>query len=334
MIKMRSRFLSYVNGKSILHKLDPRTKIITLMILSIIIFHTHLLLSLLSIFIIFIAATLVSRVPFRRLLASLRPMMFFIVLVFLLHFLFMSAPVFEDVHVTIEIAGDQLQAMGDAGRESEAGAGRIYNTADYITVEVEPVKPFKNSDFSITPSFYSFITGLGVAMRFILLLLFASLMSATTKQSAIIQGIERLIRPIPLKWAGMTSYDLALMVLLTIRFIPLLASTGAQIKDSANSRAFQMKKHPFKAIQITAVGMVNSIVSFADDVSMAMQNRGYTGVGRTSMNELKFKRRDVLFFCGFIFTMITIIIAVGYLYLTLIIGLLATTAPVPPILII
>jgi len=318
MIKMRSRFLAYVDGKSILHKLDPRTKIITLMLLSIIIFHTHLLLSLLSIFILFVAATLVSRVSFRSLFASLRPMMFFIVLVFLLHFLFMSAPVFEDVHVTIELAGGQLQSMGVAPEVSH-----------YIVVEPRPLKPWGNADFSITPSFYSFITGLGVAMRFILLLLFASLMSATTKQSAIIQGIERLIRPLPLKWANMTSYDLALMVLLTIRFIPLLASTGAQIRDSANARAFQMKKHPFKAIQIIAVGMVNSIVTFADDVSMAMQNRGYTGVGRTSMNELKFKRRDVLFFCGFIFTMAAIIVAIGYLYLTLATGFLAATAPVP-----
>ena len=297
---MRNSFLAYVDGKSFLHKLDPRTKIITLMLLSIIIFNTYHFMSLLSIFVLFFAAALASRVPLKKLFASLRPMLFFIVLVFLLHFLFTATPVFEDLYVTIEIVGEQLH----------------YGDGAYAGFEPRPIQPFPNVSFSIAPSFYSFVTGIGVAMRFVLLILFASLMSATTKQSSIIQGIERLVRPLPLKWVGMTSHDLALMVFLTIRFIPLLASTGAQIKDSARSRAFEIKKHPFRGIQIIAVGMVNSVVSFADDVSMAMQNRGYTGVGRTSMNEMKFKKRDAVFFGSFIFIMLAIIVTVGFLYLT------------------
>lgn len=313
---MRSQFLAYVDGKSFLHKLDPRTKIIALMLLSILIFNTYHFLSLLSLFILFIAAALISRAPLRKLFASLRPMMFFIVLVFLLHFLFMPAPVFEDVQLTVEIVSDRFHEDG---------------RVRYFQVEPKPLKPFESVDFSITPSFYSFITGIGVAMRFILLLLFAALMSATTKQSAIVQGIERLVRPLPLKWANMTSHDLALMVFLTIRFIPLLTSTGAQIMDSAHSRAFQMKKHPFRAIQIISVGLVNSVVSFADDVSMAMQNRGYTGTGRTSMNELKFKKRDILFFCCFVFIIATIIVMVGYLYLMAMSGFAPPPVPAAPV---
>ncbi|MCL2863898.1 MAG: energy-coupling factor transporter transmembrane protein EcfT, partial [Methanimicrococcus sp.] len=109
---------------------------------------------------------------------------------------------------------------------------------------------------------------------------------------------------------------------------PLLASTGSQITDSARSRAFRMRKHPIKSIQIISVGLVNSIVSFADDVSMAMQNRGYTGVGWTSMNELKFKKRDALFFCVFIFIIGAIVAAVGHQYAMMASGFAAMASSV------
>ena len=164
---------------------------------------------------------------------------------------------------------------------------------------------------SIYPSMYSFVTGLGVALKFTLLILFASLMAATTKQSALIHGIEKMVHPIPLKWADMTSHDLALMIFLTIRFIPLLISTSSQIRDSTRSRAFNPSKNPFKTIRIMAIGLVNSIIDFADDVSKAMQARGYTGIGRTSMNELKFRINDAVFFIVFILLMGSIIITVG-----------------------
>jgi energy-coupling factor transporter transmembrane protein EcfT len=80
---------------------------------------------------------------------------------------------------------------------------------------------------------------------------------------------------------------------------------------SAASYAFR----PARLIVSTA--MVNSIINFADDVSRAMLNRGYTGVGRTSMNELKFRKRDGLFFCSFAVVMFSIIMIVGWIQFTL-----------------
>ena len=404
-MKMSNPFLAYIDGKSFLHKLDPRTKIITLMILSIIIFNTYRIWSLLSIFMLFLVVAVVARISIKKMFISVKPMMIFIVIVFLLHFIFAPAPVFSDAAFTAHAMNRQLNTFSDtfdveywnggqyeiyyyqtapgvtmptilslrkiSNRAEEVGFQLILmnNSADeyYLEkVDVVPVEflykfglPSNYYDFyvdseedeediddeedyndgiyltaapktpplmmqptmyninvfgrnlSIYPSIFSFLTGLGISLRFMLLILFASLMAATTKQSALIQGIEKLVRPIPLKWANLTSHDLALMILLTIRFIPLLISTAERIRDSSRSRSFVPSKNPFKAIKITATGLVNSIIVFADDVSKAMQNRSYTGINRIYTNELKFGKRDALFFCSFLLAIGFIIITVG-----------------------
>jgi energy-coupling factor transporter transmembrane protein EcfT len=435
---MYKQFLTYVNGTSFLHKLDPRTKIITLMILSIIIFNTGRMWSLLSILLLFVIITAAARVPIKKLVLSVRPMLPFILIVFLLHFIFAPAPVFSDVTLSVNLMDNRMNnfdqqflvtgefdSVGQVYRlqyfegfsvlsyagsypgfqgadeidylifikpppviYSEAGETNVYFAIGHFRIESIPIdqipeerlrvysaetnlnifypaaivsittesvvtdsavtasvatasagaapgdihsiqrahldyhagyriKVSPETGFSIYPSLYSFMTGLGVALKFILLIMFASLMAATTKRSALIQGIERMVRPIPLKWANITSHDLALMIFLTIRFIPLLTTTASQIKVSAASRAFRPAKHPLRTIKIVSTAMVNSIINFADDVSRAMLNRGYTGVGRTSMNELKFRKRDGFFFCSFAVAMFSIIMIVGWIQFTL-----------------
>lgn len=409
---MYKQFLSYIEGNSFLHKLDPRTKIITLMILSIIIFNVGRIWSLLSIFLLFIAVALIARVSLKKLVLSVKPMLFFIGIVFLLHFIFAPAPVFSDVSLSVKMMDNQLNQFderffvmaekdpvtndvyylryydittGPAPNQPPAEFRELAGSTQLVLIEPPPDDEFSHegdwrdkdahfvvgqmtirkvpydqipeeklhtfsvaveefetiqleegrrihldephiyqisvspdASFSVYPSTYSLMTGFGVALKFILLILFASLLAATTKQSALVNGLERLVRPIPLKWAKMTSHDLALMVFLMIRFIPLLLSTSSQIRVSLKSRAFEPIKHPFRMIHIISTGLIHSIIDFADDVSRAMINRGYTGVGRTTMNDLKFKKKDGVFFVSFLFVMFAIIMVVGWLQLTIV----------------
>ena len=107
------------------------------------------------------------------------------------------------------------------------------------------------------------------------------------------------------------------MVLLTIRFIPLLISVASQLQFSLKARAFNSLKNPFQTVQILSTGLVQSVIRSADNASKAMQNRGYTGIGKTSMNELKFKRKDGIFFVSFFLTLSLIILSVGWIQLSL-----------------
>ena len=304
---MYKQFLPYVDGNSFLHKLDPRTKIITLVILGITIFNTVSIISLLSLIVLFFTTAFIAHIPLKKLFLSLRPMMFFIGVVFLFNFLSVPERIPADVYMTIELVRMNYLTAS--------------NPETIVLVKPYIINLLPGVSSSISPSSYSFMKGIGLAMQFALLILFASLMSATTKQSAIIQGIERLLRPIPLKWTKLTSHDLALMMFLTIRFIPMLISLSSQIKDSASSRAFEVKKHPLKGIRMISLGLINSIISFSNDVSMAMISRGYTGYERTFLNELKFKIDDAVFFVSFFFVLFGIVIFIGIWYGIIIFGL-------------
>ena len=304
---MYKQFLTYVDGNSFLHKLDPRTKVITLVILGVTIFTTPFIISLPSLFVLFFAAALIAHVPLKKLFLSLRPMLVFIGIVFLFHFLMGPDRLPADIFMTIELIRINFLAANDPGH--------------IILVKPYIIHLLPGIYFSISPSVSSFLAGIGFAMKFALLILFTSLMSATTKHSAIIQGIEWFLRPIPLKRTGLTSHDLALMMFLTIHFIPMLISLSSQIMDSSSSRAFEIKKHPLKGIRIISLGLINSVMSFSDDVSMAMISRGYTGYGRTFLNELKFKADDVVFFVSFFFVLFGVVVFIGVLYWIIILGL-------------
>lgn len=394
---MHKQFLPYIDGKSFLHQLDPRTKIVTLMILSLVIFNVHRIWSLFSLLVLFFFVAFIARLSLKKLLFSIKPMFFFILIVFLLHFLFAPVPVFSDVSLSVDMMDHQLKNRNQNviifdDEHTDFYVLRYYSAApapdtitfydlschrkmpaesefyiglyaftlekprepnyprfkklsieelseenfqdfsiksdDFGTKIFEDGSPlknplvykisfFKNQYIFINLSVFSFITGIGVALKFILLILFASLLTATTKQSALVQGIEKMIRPLPLRRINMTSHDLAFMVLLTIRFIPLLISVASQLQFSLKARAFNSLKNPFQTVQILSTGLVQSVIRSADNASKAMQNRGYTGIGKTSMNELKFKRKDGIFFVSFFLTLSLIILSVGWIQLSL-----------------
>jgi len=86
----------YVSGNSIIHRLDPRIKILSVLVLSIFILRANVNAGLiLSAFLI--AVILVSHLTFRRIIGSLRPFMFFFVLLFVLHLLFTEGKPFLQI---------------------------------------------------------------------------------------------------------------------------------------------------------------------------------------------------------------------------------------------
>jgi len=77
----------YVSGNSIIHRLDPRIKLLSVIVLSILILKADINAGLLlSVFMI--AVIFMSRLTFQRVISSLRPFMIFFILLFLLHVLF------------------------------------------------------------------------------------------------------------------------------------------------------------------------------------------------------------------------------------------------------
>lgn len=242
---MNELIFSYLPGNSILHRLDPRTKLISVMLLSIVVLRSYTFQALSLLFCIFLLMSLIARLGLRHHFNSLRPMLLFFIFIF------------------------AVQAMSSEG-ESILSIGPLSITSEGIW------------------------KGGLVTSRFILLVLFASLLLSTTRPAILTLGIEKMLRPLPLSIIGISSYDLAIMMSISMRFIPLIHGNLSQILQAQISRGMDINRHPLKGVSSMAVPMMHSTMRMAEDLAIAMESRCYQGIHRTSMFELKIHKMDCL----------------------------------------
>jgi len=240
---MQEPVFSYVPGVSLLHRLDPRTKIAAVMLLGVLTFRIESFAGIVTLFAFFFALALLSGLPMKVLFRAVRPMMLFIFFIFLMQLFFTD--------------------------------GRAI--ASYWVLQ---------------PSLEGLQKGLKLAARFILLLLFAALLTASTDPSAITCGIERMLRPLPLRWLGVSSFELATMMNISIAFLPLLFERVERTKAAQAARGMDLVKNPLRSIPALAIPLLRGVIRDAEELALAMESRGYQGSRRTSIYELSMQRND------------------------------------------
>ncbi len=248
---MDELILSYVPGTSPLHKLDPRTKLVALMVTSILVLRITTFPELGLFAASFILIAYISGVGTGVFVRSIRPMLVFFVFIFLMH-LFLTE--------------------GDPSPIFQIGV--------------------------IRPTFEGLVAGTLITARFVLLILFASLLTATTRSTMITNGIERLLRPLPLKRFGISSFDIATMMSLSIRFVPVLLDNARQIRYAQIARGLDTRHNMFRTVSTTITPMIRESISTADELAIAMESRCYQGDFRTSLFELRMRAADWGVLCG------------------------------------
>jgi energy-coupling factor transport system permease protein len=143
-------------------------------------------------------------------------------------------------------------------------------------------------------TYEGFLLGSILALRFIFLIIFAALITATTSPSGITSGIERLLRPLPLKYLGVSSHDIAMMMSLSLYFVPMLFDSFKDLRDAQFSRGLDVRKEPVKAIMSLTVPLVRMSLRSVDGVALAMESRCYNGNSRSSMYVLEFGVQDYI----------------------------------------
>jgi energy-coupling factor transport system permease protein len=123
-------------------------------------------------------------------------------------------------------------------------------------------------------------------------LLFAALLTASTDPSAITCGIERMLRPLPLRWLGISSFELATMMNLSIAFLPLLFERVERTKAAQAARGMDFVKNPFHSVPALAIPLLRGVIRDAEELALAMESRGYQGSRRTSIHELSMQKSD------------------------------------------
>lgn len=241
----------YVPGESLIHRLDPRTKITIIFCFVIIVFFANSFWSYAVLTIFALASMLTTRIPVRFIIKGLTPVWFLIIFTFILHlFVTKEGTVLFEMYFLKIYSGGVLQ-------------------------------------------------GLAIAMRFFLLILVTSMLTLTTTPIEITDAIEDMLHP--LKKVKFPVHELALMMSISLRFIPTLMQETEKISKAQASRGVDFKTGPIKeraqAIVPLLVPLFVGAFKRAEELAMAMEARGYHGgEGRTKLRELKIQKRDIFIY--------------------------------------
>lgn len=253
----------YVPTNSVMHKMDPRAKLLFIFIFVCVVFLANNFLTYAVLGMFTIGMIVLSNIPFRFLMGGLKPIFLIIIFTFLVHILFTKE-------------GVVLYKLGWL---------EIYKGG--------------------------LIQGVYISLRFTLLILVTSLLTLTTTPISITDGIEELLNPLK-KWK-VPVHELALMMSISLRFIPTLMEETDKIMKAQMARGVDFSSGPIKermkAIVPLLIPLFVSAFKRAEDLATAMEARGYKGgEGRTKYRQLSWSTADSLL-------MVAVVILTGVLVL-------------------
>ena len=256
----------YYPVDSFVHSLDPRTKIVATILIIAFTFvcktFAGLLISALFVFLV----AFIGKIPFNKLLSSLKAIYFILIFTFLLNMLFIKQ-------------GNEIFSFGI---------------------------------ISITTG--GIIRAAYMAFRLMQLIVTAGLLTLTTSPIQLTDGLEKLFSP--LKIIGFPAHEIAMMMSIALRFIPILTEETDKIIKAQKARGSDFETGGLikrgKAIIPILVPLFVSAFRRADELAMAMEARCYNGgVSRTRLRESRPGVYDV--YAVIIFALfMSLSIAIGY----------------------
>ncbi|MGL4345561.1 MAG: energy-coupling factor transporter transmembrane component T family protein [Cellulosilyticaceae bacterium] len=252
----------YYPADSIVHGLDPRTKILMTFIYIISIFMISSLMGYLFLFVCLFTVIKLTKVPFKFMVKGLKSILFILLFTAVLNVFFTT--------------GEHILA-----------------TWGIFTISLEGI-----------------ILAIEMAVRLVLLIIGTSLLTLTTTPIQLTDGIESLLKPF--EKIGLPAHEIAMMMSISLRFIPILLEETDKIMKAQTARGADFESGRLieraKAMIPIMVPLFISAFRRADELAMAMEARCYRGgVGRTRMNKLAYSTKDYYgFVIGIIYFVITI----------------------------
>ena len=238
----------YYPADSVLHKLDPRTKLIgtVAFIVSLFLFKNWPGYAAAT---AFLAAVIVlSRVPFRYMIKGLKAIIILLLITVIFNMFIVPGEVLWDFGL-VKVTREGL---------SQAGF---------------------------------------MAVRLIYLIIGYSIMTLTTTPNDLTDGLERVLGP--LKLLRVPVHEIAMMMSIALRFIPILLEETDKIMKAQMARGADFENGNLiqRARNMVPLLVPLFISAFrrASDLAMAMEARCYRGgEGRTKMKPLLYEKRDYL----------------------------------------
>lgn len=301
----------YIPTNSWLHRLDPRFKILALVILLVSVFIIPIsdqlvhIVTISSILVLSVILTLSAKIPLKRVLSGIRPVVFLLTFTFILQVitnnegtLITNGPL--EMYISLASIGAMLAIIIVYNFTKKYVPFRIIYFfvtvfALFLVQFLLPYIPFTSYSLSITSA--GVIKGLFLFIRIITIIFLTSLLTFTTMTTDLNFGIESLLKP--LTYIKVPVEMMAMMLSLILRYIPTLLDETQKIMKAQASRGldFAESKLKDKLVQIIALLVPIFVISLnrAEELSDAMEARGYViGAKRTRIDEYKIKFKDVL----------------------------------------
>jgi len=146
-----------------------------------------------------------------------------------------------------------------------------------------------------------------ITARLFLLIFVTTIMTLTTTPIELTDAIEFILKP--LNKIRFPVHELALMMSISLRFIPTLMQETEKISKAQASRGLDVTTGPIKertkAIIPLLIPLFVSAFKRAEELAVAMEARGYRGgIGRTKFREFTLKNIDYVTMIIFAFVII------------------------------
>lgn len=295
----------YYNANSWIHRLDPRTKIICVMLFMIGVFFIESIYILLGLFGFVFVLILFSKIPIGKFLKSISMIAYLLIFAFVCQVLFRKTGnllVNIDFALTIYnlIISVILLALFFASRKiikKNRFLVFILVLSLIMYLQYSFITGKKIVTYSIDIYDDSLTSSLFILLRIVLLLIMSSLLTLSTKPTDLNNGLEKLLKP--LKIFKLNPAIGSMMISIALRNIPTLINEASRVLKAQASRGVDFKESKLKekVMQIISLIVPMFIISYqrAEDLSDAMEARGYDpNKKRTSINVLKMRLLDYI----------------------------------------
>ena len=261
----------FIPGSSLVHRLDPRVKIIMAVLLILAGILANRLAAIAMLFILVVAVLFSIGVKPGLAFRALKPIVMFLIVLAIIQ-MFAIPQLREDAAVI-----------------------------------------WKWRVFTLTDK--SLVSGILLIGRFVVIVLALSIFSFTTSTNQLIHGVEHLVRP--LGRIGLPAHELAMVVHISIRFLPILVFETERLMMAQASRGADFGKgrglKRLRKLFPLFVPMFIISLKHAHAMAEAMESRCYMG-GKERTHRVRLKLRSVDYKAACIFiTAIGLTLAVNYI---------------------
>ncbi len=239
----------YFPFNSVIHRLDPRTKLLFTVVFIVTVFLANNFISLFFCLLISAVVIGLSKIPVKTVIKGLKPILLIIVITSILQIAYVETGV--------------------------------------VLIAVWKIK--------ITSG--GILTAVFMALRISLLIVMSTMLTYTTSPTALTNGLDRVFAP--LKKLGIDFHTVTMIMTIALRFIPTLIEEVDKIMSAQKSRGASFDQGNLmkraKALIPLFIPLLFNSIRRAYELANAMTCRCYNGgVGKTTMNALKFSLRDYM----------------------------------------